>query len=442
MGALTVAGAMISPWVLAGMESTWSGTLDAFIGGSLLHVVAHRGTTASTPTPGMARWESGGALAGVLFLVAIGTLSGTFTQLMRASALAEYLQRLTSLAAESAPALLLAYAAAGLIAQWVPQSYINWLRAPRRLWQSLRGMAVGLPLPICSCGVVPLYQTLIRSGAPPTAALAFLVAAPELGIDAFLMSLPLLGTTFSLVRLLAAGVVAMGVALMVGRSLSSSRPVALATESRVSLTGQDRVRRALRAGFGEMLDHTAPWILVGLLVAAALTPEFLRTTALQRLPAGADVVLFAVIGIPTFVCASAATPLVAMLVAGGVSPGAGLAFLLSGPATNLSTIGILARLHGRKTGVQFAVAVGLGAVLAGLLTNLALRDWQPVALSALTQEPPSLLERCSLAVLIALTALSLWRRGPRRFFGELTLAIRSDPHDHDHHNQHDHHHHN
>ena len=96
------------------------------------------------------------------------------------------------MALESAPALLLAYFAGGLIGTLMPAASIRWMRKGAPLTRSVKGVAVGLPLPICTCGVLPLYRSLIKKGAPATAAMAFLIATPELGIDALLISIPLL----------------------------------------------------------------------------------------------------------------------------------------------------------------------------------------------------------------------------------------------------------
>jgi len=431
MGVGTLVGVAVGADIASHISVEGAAALEALIGGSLLHVVLHRGTAHGVQRMVSRKWESAGALFGVAFLTVVAVGFGSRATTQSDLMLTTFLPRLRGLAAESALPLLLAFAAAGVLTVAFPAGSIGWMRARGPWRQAMRGMMVGLPLPVCSCGVVPLYQGLIRRGAPPTAAMAFLVATPELGVDAFLLSLPLMGTTFAVLRLVAAAAVAVLVARIVGGAMPAAVPI-LEQSEHADLAGVSRVRAALHAGFGEMLDHTAPWILVGLVIAAAITPELLRSLAITRLPMGVDVVLFAALGIPTYVCASAATPLVAVLITEGVSPGAGLAFLLSGPATNLSTVGVLSRLHGPAIGVRFAVTVGLGAIGAGLLANVLLRGWTPVPLSGLETETPSLWQLGALIVLGALMLASLWRRGPRAFFGELSMSFASDPHQHAH----------
>ena len=102
-----------------------------------------------------------------------------------------------------------------------------------------------------------------------------------------------------------------------------------------------------RTGFVDVLDETGPWIVFGLAVAALMATE-LDPDGLASLPNSIQLPLFALIGLPVYVCASGATPLVAVLIALGVSPGAALVFLLTGPAMNVTTFGVLTKLHGRR----------------------------------------------------------------------------------------------
>jgi len=132
--------------------------------------------------------------------------------------------------------------------------------------------------------------------------------------------------------------------------------------------------------------------------------------------------VFALLGLPLYVCASASTPLVAVLVAAGVSPGAGLALLLTGPATNVATLGILTRMHGRSFAVGFAVTMTVVAVVLGLLANVILPNAATVSSSALTFESASVVEELSLIALALLFAASIMRRGARGFLGELRFA--------------------
>ncbi|MSP90821.1 MAG: hypothetical protein EXR79_03300 [Myxococcales bacterium] len=473
LGALGLVAAATAVGTLSGMQGLahggaaelWLVALEALVGGSLLHVVLHRPhPLLESPAPG--RWHvpaalgalAGGALVALMLAQGEGhhAAPGVHGD-VHASHLPWGAGVFWRLAADSAPALLLAYAAAGLVQTLLPGWSTRWMRQGGTLGQGLRGVAFGLPLPICSCGVVPVYRGLVLRGVPPAAAFAFLVATPELGLDAVLLSLPLLGGPFALARVIAAATVALGVGLVMARLLPAPPPVQdideQATPGKAAAPVGSRVVAALRVGFGEVVDHTGPWVLLGLAVAAVAAP-LLEDANLAAVPTWASVPLFALIGMPVYVCASGATPLVAVLVAAGVSPGAGLAFLLTGPATNVATFGVVARLHGDRAALVFGATMAGLAILAGWLVDVALPGYHvPVAAAADHGHGIGTAGSWALAVFGVALLVSLLRQGPRAFAGQVLAFANGDPseenadhshphggHDHDHEHEHEHEH--
>ena len=398
---------------------------QAFVGGALVHVVMHPGH--GLHMAGKPRAEGWGGLAALGLLLVVAVLPAAEGD----HGPGPFLARLFVLSAESAPALLLAYVFAGLLSAFLPSASIRWLGRGGALSQAGRGMAVGLPFPICSCGVVPLYRTLVAKGAPPAAAMAFLVATPELGIDAILLSIPLLGPDVTVLRLATAGAAALLVGWWVGGRLKSL-PVQPEEHPDAPAEGGlgARLRAALVTGTGEVVDHTAPWILLGLGTAALVAP-WLEGGWLAQLPSPVAIVLFAALGFPTYVCAASATPLVAALLAAGLSPGAGIAFLITGPATNLSTLGVLSSLHGKRAAAAFATTLVAIAVASGLTIDLVFDTLDVPTLAELTEDAPSALQLLSLAGLTVLVGASVARRGIRRFFGEIREGL-GWKHDHAH----------
>ena len=421
LGALVLAtlggylfGATVGPL----MEGSGMLTLyQAAVGGSLVHVVVHQPGRA--PSPGERRREGWGAIVALVLLVAIFVTGAEAS----ASGAAGFLSRLWVLAAESAPALLLAYLCAGLLSAFLPQRSIRWMERGGGASRAARGMLIGLPFPICSCGVVPLYRSLIKRGAPPAAAMAFLVATPELGLDAVLLSIPLLGPQVTILRLATAALVALLVGWWVGGRLKAAGRAEEATDYPRGQPGvPQRLAGALRTGTGEVVDHTAPWIVLGLGVAALVTP-LLESGWLGGLPPVADVFLFALLGFPTYVCAASATPLVAAFLATGLSPGAGIAFLITGPATNISTLGLVSSLHGRNAAFAFAAIMVTLAVTSGVAINTLFGALSVPSLAALMEEAPSVLQLASLVLLAGLFLRSVVRRGMRGFVGELREGL-------------------
>lgn len=454
MAATTVVGYFAEPTIFAVLPDHAGVWFEAVVGGSLLHVIAHPAHShddehghSHAPAhvhddahdhahrapdrvdaehheirlDAATRLPNGiGALLGIALLVVLHlSQSGQGD-----ASLYAVWTSFEGLALESAPALLVAYLMAGLVHAFVAPGKLTWLNRGSTVRQGLSGMALGLPLPICSCGVVPLYEGLVKQGVSTAAAVAFLIATPELGIDAVLLSVPLLGAPFTIVRVAAAAAVALVVAFVMARlspSRAAARVLPLAVADVAAPTLSRRLETAMRSGFGDMVDHTAPWILVGLIIAALVGP-IMEGSWMTHLPVGVDVLLFAAIGLPLYVCASASTPLVAVLVAAGVSPGAGLALLITGPATNMATVGILSRLHGARFAYAFAAAMIVAAIAVGLLVNVALPAASMPTLSQSSLDRTSPLELLSVSVLAALYAASLLRRGARGFLGELRMS--------------------
>ena len=393
------------------LQSRGWGIFQAAAAGSLLHLLFRRSHPANLGESSRnARLGAGlGGFAGIALLAAIGGYHDF------GAAVSRGLEVFVTLALQSAPALVLAYAAAALVYSLLPPASVNWMRRGSPLSQSARGMGFGLPLPVCSCGVVPVYRSLVMQGVPATAGMAFLVATPELSIDALLISLPLLGGEMTLARVAAAGFVALTIGWLLGRFVPSLTAPAGAAAS--TPTGARERLAKFRESFREVVDTTAPWILVGLALAAVVEPS--HSAWADLLPAGfGQVELFALLGMPVYVCATGATPLVAILIYKGVSPGAALAFLLTGPATNVTTFGILTQLHGRRIALAFGAGIACLAVLAGHAVN-AFGPALPGTSLHHAHDSSTGLQEVSLAVLALIVAASLLRRGPRGFVGQL-----------------------
>lgn len=351
-------------------------------------------------------WSSVGALLGC-GAIALVSRGGDHA----VAHLSATLHTFVSLGLDGAPALLLGYVIAGVSAAMLPEAPARWSSGGGRVGEALKGVAFGLPLPVCSCGVLPLYESLVRRGVPATAAIAFLVATPELGPDAVLLSVPLLGAPFAGVRVASAALLSLAVAWLVGHTAPrTSRPVGVAPPP-PRRAWSERLRTGARFAGIELVDHTLPWVALGLL-AAALAEPLLDHDLLGRLPPVVQVPVFAAVSIPLYVCASGATPLAAVAVHKGASAGAALAFLLAGPATNLTTFAVLGRLHGRTVALRFAAAVLGVAVILGWATDLL-----SVPVNDVSHSAPEVHERPFAAVagatLVALGLASLFRQGAR-----------------------------
>ena len=451
---VAIAVATVVGYFLVGVSGLFAselvlGLLQAFVAGLLLHVVSHGiGSRRSKQADEHRLLPGIGGLVGLAFVLALfvaphledghgGATLAAFWELILASA----------------PALLLAYGIAGLIGEVMGEAPARWLGGGGAASQALRGVAFGLPLPLCSCGVVPVYRSLIQRGVPASAALAFLVATPELGLDAVLLSVPLLGGTLTLVRVLVAFVLALIVGWFVGGWFAGRKVEGHEEHGEHGGHGKEdhghehegwpaKLRAGLAVGYGEIIDSTGPWILVGLLLAAFVQP-WLDAGSLTKLAPPVQVAGAALIGLPVYVCATGATPLVAVLLAKGLSPGAALAFLLTGPATNATTFGMLSHLHGRKVAWAFVVTMVVTVVAMGMAVNLVWSEVVTATGSAHVHGEAGTMSMVAAVLLGLLFVVSLLRQGPRRFLGRLWEQGGHDhaAHDHDHEHDHDGHEH-
>lgn len=336
---------------------------------------------------------------------------------------------------EMSPVLLFSLVITGVFHIWVPSIALSRMQSRSSSKQAAIGVAYGLPLPICSCGVLPVYRGLIGKGTPIAAAVSFLVATPELSIVAVLVSGHFFGWEFTWLRALVVVVTAFVAGMVLSRLFSGqslekkSKANSTCSASGDTETGRRPFNKQGIKEFwefitGDLPDHTLPWILVGVALAAIFAP-LLTGGWLASLPTGLDVLIMAVIGIPLYTCATGSAPLVAVLVASGLSPGAALTFLLTGPATNVSTFGILSQLHRPRFAVVYAVVVGGISVVAGLALNL----FFPTLGASLQQvtdmshhQEPSWLALASAVLLTLLVFSTLKRLGLRGFLKNLTNA--------------------
>ncbi len=415
----TLAGFAVGEGSLPALGVEAGAIYQALMAGMLGHVVFSH-----SPAGGQRVVPWAGALGALGGAVGLALLSEGHSGGGVASAGATFLR----LAVESAPALLLAFVGAAVLSVALRPAHVASLSRGGPLGQALRGVAVGLPLPICSCGVLPLYDGLVRRGVPAAAATAFLVATPELGLDAVLLSWPLLGPELTIARVLLAAVAALVVALVVSWGARPVRPsVALVEPWAAPERG---FRAVLRRAFVSQADHLLPWILVGLAMAAWAEP-LLTASSLPSLAPWAQVPLAAALGLPVYVCASGSTPLVAVMLASGLSPGAGLAFLLTGPATNVTTFGVLSSLHGKARAFRFGATMFAASVGAGWLANAWLGAAPALAATqAVLDEAPGVVGWCAAAVLGLAALGSLFRRGPRGWVAELARAMGFPEHRH------------
>ena len=279
--------------------------LTAAVAGLLLHVVAHDWNPERRPTGIRARLVDLGAVGAGLVLVTTDSghhHGGGEVREEMATALLE-------LSLETAPALLFGLAIGALLTALGTRLPNRWLRSGGALRQAFRGALVGAPLPICACGVLPLAASLRKRGASAALVVAFLIATPELGVETFLLTGRFVGWPFAAVRLVSAVALAMIAALALSRAISAQTGGLDGSIAPEAPPPDTPFARRFLESFDELLYHVAPWTVVGL-IAAAYVQAVLPTGSLSSLtPYGLDILIVAVVAVPSYVCAASATPL-------------------------------------------------------------------------------------------------------------------------------------
>lgn len=287
---------------------------------------------------------------------------------------------------EMGPWLLLGFTVAGLLSVLIDPETVERHLGGRGVAPVLKASAVGVPLPLCSCGVIPVAASLRQHGASRGATAAFLIATPQTGVDSIAVTYSLLGPLMAVARPLAALVSGIVGGLVVdGVEGRHDRPArrfaALAAlpglgtppagaEAAPPRRWTGRLGEALHYGFVTLPRDLAGPMLWGLLVAAAIGLAIPDDFFAGSLGGGlAGMLAMMLVGIPVYVCATASVPVAAVLLAKGLSPGAALVFLMTGPATNTATLAAVWKLMGRRAAVLYLMSIALTALAAGLLLN-------------------------------------------------------------------------
>lgn len=274
----------------------------------------------------------------------------------------------------SAPGLLVGFVVAGIVHFLLPEKLIQrWLAQPG-FGSILRAAALGLPLTLCSCSVIPVAIALRRRGASVGATASFLISTPEIGVDSFFLSYSLLGLNFALIRTVAAFFTAMTVGVLV--ELVAEKQEARSDEVPSCCQQQSCCEEPQKKsgglvswfhyGFVELVDDIAPLLFVGFivggLISALVPPEAISALGLSPF---LQMVVMLAASLPTYVCAATSTPIAAALISKGLAPGAALVFLLAGPASNLSTILATRREFGLRASLAYIAGIVVMTLIVG-----------------------------------------------------------------------------
>ncbi|NTU96236.1 MAG: SO_0444 family Cu/Zn efflux transporter [Chlorobiaceae bacterium] len=290
---------------------------------------------------------------------------------------------------DSAPYVLLGFFISGLLKAFVPDNFVAKHLSGKGMGGIFKASLIGIPIPLCSCGVLPAAAGLKKQGAGKGPISSFLISTPETGIDSITVSYALLDPLMTVLRPIAAlfTAIATGIAVSFTEkgeqhtgsvTLNGSSPHETGASACCTGSKAGNEKRMISAkfsegmayAFGELFRDVAGWLLVGILISGMIA-VFVSAEMVARFFSNEffSMLLMVLISVPMYVCATASTPIVAALALKGISPGAALVFLLAGPATNAASIPVISRIIGRKATVVYLVSIIVLSVLAGIFAN-------------------------------------------------------------------------
>ena len=334
------------------------------------------------------------------------------------------MKEVLSLINEMSPYLLLGFFFAGVMHAFIPGMVYNRYLGGKGFKSVFYGALFGIPLPLCSCGVLPTAMSLRKQGASKGATASFLISTPETGIDSIIATYSVLGLPFAVIRPVAAFCNAIMGGWLINKFGDKDEVVPVDASAKTCCCHHKqeethhegflgKMREALRFGFVEMIEDIGKWLVIGLVIAGLITvfvpDEFF---ALFRGNTQLSMLLVLCIAIPMYICATGSIPIAVALMMKGLTPGAALVLLMAGPACNMASILVINKTLGRKSLVLYLVSIITMAILWGHVVDYLLpAEWFQMALSVgrcCIEESTSWLNWSSTIVLGLLLLNALW----------------------------------
>jgi uncharacterized membrane protein YraQ (UPF0718 family) len=275
---------------------------------------------------------------------------------------------------EMAPYLLFGFFMAGVLSIVISPKLIERHLGGNGFKPILKASLFGVPLPLCSCSVIPVATSLRRNGSSKAATTAFLLSTPQTGIDSIMATFSLLGPVFAIFRPAAAFITGILGGVIVD-IISTEDGKKEAEESTCQCSSDmkrgSKIAHVFRHAFITLPRDIAKPLFAGLLIAGLMSALVPPSFFSRYLGGGfASMIVMLVLGIPIYVCATASIPIASAMIIAGVSPGAALVFLMTGPATNAAALGAIWRILGKRETIIYLAVVAITALTCGILLDL------------------------------------------------------------------------
>ena len=316
------------------------------------------------------------------------------------------MQEVVYLITGMSPYLLLGFLLAGLMHAFVPGKFYTKYLSRKSFRSVLNAALLGIPLPLCSCGVIPTAMSLRKEGASKGAVVSFLIATPQTGVDSIVATFSLMGLPFAIVRPIAALFTAIFGGVIVDKAEPEKKCCCHSEEKKgeehscCCHTKQEeaehvchchseekkgegschchshksfftKIKEALTYAYVDMMEDIGKWLVIGLVVAAAITvlvpTEYFAVFQGNTL---ASMLLVLCIAMPMYLCATGSIPIAVALMMKGLTPGAALVMLMAGPACNFASMLLIRRSLGLRTMLVYILSIVLGAVAFGYVIDM------------------------------------------------------------------------
>ncbi len=291
----------------------------------------------------------------------------------------EFFSTFWELTLEMAPYLLLGFLIAGLLNGLFSKEWLQKQLGKPGWSSSIKAALFGVPLPLCSCGVIPTGVSLHKKGASKGATTSFLISTPQTGIDSILITYGMMGWAYAIVRPIIAFITGIFGGFFVDnfdKSNEEMKDSESCDDCAVDTTQQHWFDRIFKYAFVDFLQDISRWLIIGLVLASVismLVPEQFFEEGILSEPI-VSMLLVLVASIPLYVCATGSVPIAAVLLMKGISPGAAIVFLMAGPATNIATFTVIWNAIGKRMTIIYLASIILGALLFGVIIDYLLPE--------------------------------------------------------------------
>ncbi len=312
---------------------------------------------------------------------------------------------------QMSPYLLFGFAVAGVLKVLLPTTFVQKHLGGKGIWPIFKSSLFGVPLPLCSCGVIPVAMSLRKRGASKGATIAFLLSTPQTGVDSIFVTYGLLGPVFMIARPFIALITGMLGGIGVDLFDRKSSAIPETDDEEDSSENKNKFIAGFKHAFVVLPRDIGAAMLLGLALAAIISAAVPDDFFAEKIGAGIGaMILMMFVGIPLYVCATASVPIAAALIAKGLSPGAALVFLMTGPATNAAGFVMIWKILGNRTAIIYIITVVVCALTSGLLLDTMFSDLGAQIQGHFHQTGTTPIEHISAVILLAVLLWGIYEK--------------------------------